>query len=171
MQGGGSTIVLDATLGADAATIDVTAIVGSYKALQFILSGRSTDAVLSSLVRMRINSDAGTNYDNERIFGNSGGVGQDGAAGEQAIRLGEIVGGNGAAGRVGQLIGYIHNYAGTSFHKVVTSTGGYHADTTTGRLAQHSSGIWLSTAAITTLSFFPNANNFLAGTRLTVFGL
>jgi hypothetical protein len=169
--GGGLTRIFDSTLGADAANFDVTGIVGTYVALQYILSGRCTTAAVAESVLLRMNNDSGANYDDRRLYGNSGGAGASGTTAGTSMTIGQLAAANATAGRAGQLDGMLHNYASAVFDKIVVTRYGEHGDTASDLLAAVTSGIWLSTAAVTRLTFFPTANNFLAGSRLTLYGL
>src|SRR5438093_5515748 len=60
----GMVLIADSTLGAAAASFDITSIPGSYKHLQIVASLRSTRVNNFDPVRIRFNNDSGTNYAN-----------------------------------------------------------------------------------------------------------
>jgi hypothetical protein len=64
----------------------------------------------------------------------------------------------------------IYNYAGTTFWKITTATNGYEqAASTLYSLAN--SGMWHSTAAITSIRLAPGTGNFVAGSSFTLYGM
>lgn len=170
--GGGGTldVISDSTLGADAANFDVTSIPGTFAVIEWFLHGRLTTAGGDLRVRVRMNNDSGSNYSWERVFAHSGGAGQDGSNSDTSIVVCELPSSGAAAGRSGAAHGSFPSYASTTFHKNVIAYSGYNQGNDTGRVAQTTEGIWLNTAAITRLTFIPAADNFLAGTRLILYG-
>lgn len=167
--GFGFSPVYDSTLGSDTANFDVTSIPGTFSALRWMLTGRGTAAANQIEIRVRANNDSGNNYEWQRPFSHTGNTysGAQGSA-QAYCYAGELAGDSSTAGRAGTLEGYIHNYAGTTYNKTFHIHGGRVAAL---HLWEEVVGAWLSTSAVTQLTFFPASDNFKTGTRLTLWGV
>lgn len=168
----GVVLISDSVLGADAASFDITGIVQTYIGLRFLLDARGTKAATSDSCLLRLNNDSGANYDYQVIAANATTVfGLEGLA-QTSIFLGDIPAASATAGRSATIEAVIDNYTGTVFDKNVRAQVGLaRATTTTNVFSESNYGLWRSTAAVTRITVFPASNNFLAGSRLTLWGL
>lgn len=167
-------MIFDVTLGADQASFDSNTILGgnipqTYASLKFSITGRSTSGAGAKYMTLIVNNDGGANYDWERLFAHAGGIGQDGATSAVQAVIGELTNAADSAGRPGAVAGELYDYAQTNLWKAVLWQGAMDADTT--RLTQSGMGVWKSTAAVTRLKWDLQNGDFLAGTRLTLWGL
>lgn len=164
------TLVCDLKLGADQASFDTNTILGgnipgnSGDDLVIRLEGRGAGACTYPLCRM--NNDSGANYDYEILAGNAAATSAEGANAATALRLGYMPPSTEAASRFGAYDILVPNYADTDHFKDVsvkayTNNGGQ-------RYALATGGMWLSTAAITRLTFLPDVGNWKQGSRLTI---
>jgi hypothetical protein len=163
----------DETLAANAASFDVQSIPATYAHLRLILAGRCTTAANFQTVLIRFNNDSTAIYDRMLWF-------RFGATGEQEVSdvaqtsgyLADLPAASATAGRAGQAEALIANYAGTTFHKTMsvrTAEGAGTVDTLL--LVEHATTVWRSASAINRITLLPSADNFLAGTRLTIYGM
>jgi hypothetical protein len=165
-------LVSDTVLGADTASFDITGIPGSYKHLKLCIVGRSTRAAsVSDTVSMRFNNDSGANYDDEQTQIVGGGTFVTDVDTATAFTLmGLIPAASSAAGCAGRATVDLCGYADTTFRKSYVALWASEVDDADHRLWQ-SSGAWRNTSAINRVTLFPQNGNWLAGSRLTVYGL
>jgi hypothetical protein len=154
--------------GGGSATIDFTSIPSTYTDLMVYLSGRSTGADNSRFVRIRFNSDSGSNYTNKRVRGDGSTAS---SAGETSDTSGFTVmsGGNNTASTFGSTSIYIPNYAGTTNKSF--STDAVTENNATGAEAMLFAEIWNNTSAISSITLTPSANNFAQYSTATLYGI
>lgn len=174
-------LLADSTLGADAASFDLTAIDQTYVDLVLVLVCRSARAASSEdSLSMRFNNDSGANYDSAQTqvyaAGNYNGgtvvgsvVNPIGAT--SFAQVGNMPAASSVAGAHAEVTIEIANYAATTFRKGYFSRSSAKlADSATNVRCWISSGEWRSTAAITRVTVFPTNADFLAGSRCTLYG-
>lgn len=162
----------DSLLGADTANFDFTSISGSYNHLLLYTYLRGTKAVTGLGLNLRFNNDSSAIYDWYRFYGSgSGSFGHGGVDNDTSIDADYPVGDSATTGFVGSGQFFIPNYAATTFFKSCTYDGfGPRAEG--GSLFRFSGGgMWKSTAAITRITITPDANNWKAGSRVTLYGV
>lgn len=172
-SGGGNTVkIFDSTLGADAASFDIASISAAYAALQIVLQVRATNAAASAIVLCRFNNDSGANYDYEYTYAQGVTPSAAQTLATTALALGDCPGATATAGYAATIEAVIANYAGTTFNKVCSSRCGNPIGTASGNVfSELICGHWRTTAtAINRVTILPSANNFLAGSRCTVYG-
>lgn len=168
---GAMVLISDVTSTAAVASIAFTSIPGTYKSLMIHLQGRgdSTAATTVNLLA-RFNSDTGTNYDWQRVSGNGASAGSSGATAQSSIQVAYLCTANSPANTPGAVSAIVPNYAGVTYHKQILSEDMIRFDTSNTEVDQFG-GNWRSTAAITDISLFPSAGNFLTGSRATLWGM
>lgn len=165
--------LFDSVLGADAASFDVSSIVQTYKHLQLLLQVRGTKAAQNCAPLLRFNNDSGSNYrwNVDYVASNASGHNDIQSGGDTSARIGLCPAASATAGAAAVIEILIPNYAGATFRKQATALG-HAGDSGSGIDHSFRGGCgWLSTAAITRVAIFPDANNWLAGSRLTIYGL
>lgn len=172
---GASSLVLisDTVLSGDTASFDITGIAQTYIALRFLADVRGTKAAATATAMVRFNNDSGANYDYQ-IMNNTAAttVGASGALAQTQINLGDIPGSTATAGRSAVVEAVIGNYAGTTFDKNIRAHIGLARGTSSGDVfVETSYGLWRATTAITRITLLPDTGNFLAGSRLTLWGM
>jgi hypothetical protein len=157
-------LIFDSLLGADAASFDVTDIPGTYKHLKGYLQVRGTEAVPTQQAFLRYNNDSGANYSWVNTNSGSGG-------GLTAGRLGLTTGSIAVADCPSTHEFFIADYAGSVFIKYGLVMAGFINPGVTS-LCEAINHHWAAApAAVTRLTVFPNAGNWLAGSRFTLYGL
>lgn len=176
VNSGGSgdiTRIFDSILGAPAASIDTDPTsLGGYLHLMGVLNARSDSGAGIGTSLIRLNNDSGNNY-GRQISGASGGslvAAGDNISTVGAGWIGDIPGSTAAAGLAGAYTFWIENYLGTAFNKMIHATGGVFWEGNA-RAQENTASIWVNTAAVTRIQAFPPAGNFVAGSRLTIYGL
>lgn len=166
------TLISDTTLGSDTANFDIQSISGSHKALIALAILRGTTATTEASAKLTFNNDTGSNYDDQTTSGLGTTVAAAENLGQTAIRPANYPGSSATANKAAAAVIVIPNYAGTVFHKTAISLSGTPWGTSTGtiriRIGSH---VWRSTAAISRITLAPNADNWLTGSRLTLWGL
>lgn len=167
--------IYDTELGVDAASFDVTSITSAYRSLMIQLLSRSTTAAASTTAAIRFNNDSSAIYDVENLQAVSATVASAGSVAQTSALLGTIPAASATSGLFGQIDATIAHYTGTTANKSVVSHAGAKVATgtpaATDLVSQEYRGWWRSSAAISRITIFPLAGNFLAGTRLTIWGL
>jgi len=150
------------TLGATAASVEFTSIPGSYTDLVLAYTGTKNQTNTG----IQFNSDTGSNYSYQRLFGEPNGVSADTATNQTYITITVDSGGR------TNVLAHINNYANTTMYKTVISTGvtnsadQYRYNTTL------VSGMWRSTVAITSLKVIRvGAVDFSSGSIFTLYGI
>ena len=165
-QGGGASgvsAIFSSTLGADAASWDITGISNAYSALMILCRIRGATAGTNTGAFIRFNNDSGANYS----YVDTGGVG---AAGQTAANLGSVAASTATANDIGEFCAYVPGYSGTTFFKGMQCGCGYtNAGVTSLFVYRHH--LWDSTAAINQVTVSLQAGNILAGSQLTVLGV
>ena len=152
-------------LEADAASVTFSSL-GSYEHLQVRISQRSTRTSDSSLF-LQFNGDTGANYSNHEMHGISTTAAATSNTGYNEIYLWNGPGTDTVAAGYCTKIVDILDYRNANKNTTVTCMNG--EPPTTG--VWFTSGLWDSTAAVTSLFFDMYSGNIARGTEITVYGL
>lgn len=164
--------IFDSTLGAPAANVDVTSIVGTYAHLLVVSYLRGDQAAVSNFVNIQFNGDTAANYDLQRLHGAAASTIAAEAFAQTSLLCAYEPAGTAGANLFGASVAFIPNYAGASNNKLVLGASSIKTGTTGGSLTVAlTGGFWRSNAAITRVTLIPAAGNFVAGTRVTVYGV
>lgn len=172
--GGDFSRIFDSTLGADAASFDITGISSGFKHLELIANLRGTTAATQIEVQCRFNNDSGANYDAQFFFIlGAGSTGVTSAVAATAAQIGLITAGTATANHSGTLRILVSDYANTTFFKKIEARTSYSRATgvSNDQINTIGVGTWNSTSAINRITIFPTAGNWLAGSRLTLYGI
>lgn len=162
----------DNVLVGTAASWDVTTGLTGYNQLKVLLQARGDTAATSIDVRMRCNNDSGANYGSQYVRGIAAAASAAEAASATSAHVGNIAAASATASHAGVGEIWIPNYGGTTFFKGWNSNLGWSQAITTSTIAaQALQGVWANTAAITRLTIFPSAGAFIAGSRLSIYGI
>lgn len=152
------------TLGSAQATVTFSSIPATYTDLVLITSGQVASGG-SQAVRVRVGNgsvDSGNNYSFTYVLG-SGAAGQSG----RGTNASSMIINRTASSQIGSGIASFMNYANTTTNKTVISSG---YDSTNFAILQVN--LWRSTAAIDTITLFPEvAATFNSGFTFTLYGI
>lgn len=155
------------TLTATAASVTFSAIPGNYTDLVVACSVISTGAASSAGGTLRFNSDTGTNYSHSILYGTGSAAGSIRGATVNRMRVfGDIP----TTGNQIALISIMSYASASIFKTVLVQYGSAISGDSVGAVV----GLWRSTSAITSVSFFSNddgADSFAAGSTFQLFGV
>lgn len=159
-------------LGADTNSVTFSGLgtsAASYRHLQIRVTARSSNGAVGDSLGLRFNSDSGSNYAEHVLYGN-GSSAASGAGTSQTFMSAMTMAGNSASANIfGSGIIDILDFSQTTKNKVLRSLSGNQAQP----FVQLRSGLWMSTAAITSINLFSanGATNLLTGSRFSIYGL
>jgi hypothetical protein len=151
------------------ASLTVSSIPATYKHLMVFFAGRSDTASGGTPAYLRFNGDTGANYDREGAAQQNGAQYLRTTRGAAQVELDDIPGASASANRFGTGTIQIPDYAGAQEKNCHASVLRPENNITLMISTLH--GHWRSVAAITSVSLTPAAGSFIAGSRLTVYGL
>lgn len=151
------------TLGSSAATVTFSSISGSYRDLLLVAQPSSTSNLVG--LRMRINSDTGSNYPQVVAFG-------DGSSAYSASNNDTYISlANGAAWTTtsnATVIVSLLDYSATDKHKPILERGNVIG---TYPATVMSATRWASTSAITSIQLYFGSGNIAAGSTFALYGV
>ena len=160
------TLIETKTLGADAASIEFTSIPQTYTDLVFFASTRASTSGTSvepCLVTFNANT---SNYTHRTLNGTGSATAS--ASGTSRLVFNAPRTGT-TASTFGNVSVYIPNYAGATNKSYSTDSVTEHNATEAHQTII--AGLWSDTAAITSVLFAPTANNFIAGSTISLYGI
>lgn len=144
---------------------------GAYTHLDLIWMGRGDTANISVLLKVIFNGDTGANYDSTAVYGN-GSAGGTQVFGAVSADIGALPAATGDANMCGAGVLRIFNYRGTTFHKRATSNENFQRSTINpGQVTRQYAIGWRNTAAITSITVSLSADNFVAGSKFSLYGI
>jgi len=152
-------------------SLTFSSIPSTYKHLQIRgITRRADSGSVIATDNLRFNGDTGINYFYHRLQGD----GTTATAGSGGGATSDIVFSRGAgatatAGIFGSVVADIHDYASTTKNKTVRSFTGF--DLNGSGNVYLLSGAWFNTAAITSITIYPNGNTIAAGTTYALYGI
>ena len=157
------TAIATQTLGSTSSLVTFSSIASTYTDLVLVMNGKLSTT--SAHIRIRFNGDTGSNYSNTYIDG-------DGTT-AQSTRLSNQTSGQldwdaywDATAFDGMILTQIMNYSNSTTYKSYLARAGRAARSTDATV-----GLWRSTSAITSVSVFPTADTFAAGSTFTLYGI
>jgi hypothetical protein len=158
------------------ASLDVASIPGGHGHLLLVIQckGDGTSA-LTVAGSLRVNNDSGSNYDyNGSYVSESGGPSKfagRAASGWQIMDMPTSYSGTGT-GPAGLIRVQLPLYDDASFYKNMLSEGyGFNNISANYQYTENYGGQWRSTAAINRVTFYPASGNWVATSRMLVYGL
>lgn len=165
-------VLANSTLVAAAASISFTGINQTFAHLLVVAYLRGDTVAVSTNAMLRFNGDAGANYDYQLLDGSAATA----SAGE-AFAQTSLTAGLAAAASAGANLFSAHHitiphYAQASNNKAASINSALKTGTASGNLVCRAvAGFWRSNSAITQVSLTPAAGNFVAGSRVTIYGV
>jgi len=149
------------------ATIDFTNIPQTYTDLLVVSSLRTDAAVGYQTSRMKINGST-SNMTVKNMYGAGGGPGS--ATITTYLLVGYITGSSATANVFNSQNTYIPNYAGATY-KSISSESTANNNSTTLYAMDISVGLWSQTAAITSLSLYPESGSWAQYSTASLYGI
>lgn len=152
------------------ASITFSSIPSTYQHLQIRGMARDSGMGGADLLTFRFNGDGNTNYSYHLLKGTGSSATATGASTMNSPQTGANSASNNAANIFGVFIIDIHDYASTTKNKTVRSFGGSDSNSSDGLIAL-SSGLWRSTATVSSITIYaPNAG-FVTGSTFSLYGI
>jgi hypothetical protein len=148
------------------ASITFSSIPSTYKHLQLRILG-SDDGAGSEYGNMTFNGDTAANYASHQLYGDGSSAAANAFPNNNQIYLHRISGS--IANTFGAIIVDILDYASTTKNKTVRELGGYDANGS-GRIS-FSSGVWMNTNAITSITATTGGSKWLQYTSFALYGI
>ena len=164
--------IATATGDGTATTLTFSSIPATFQHLQIRGIARRASGTGIADISIRLNSDTGSNYAYHYLQGNGSTVSASGSASQTSILWSHILPGtNQTASCYGAGIADIHDYASTTKNKTLRLISGFHsnAGSTVDRV-NLSSGLWMDTSAITSVSLI-SANAFDTSSTFALYGI
>lgn len=142
------------TVGAGgSANIEFTSIPSTYTHLQLRLIGRSNRSANFDVMRLRCNTDSGSNYAYHTLYGDGTSVSATAQTSQTELSFNRLAGNNATANDFGVMVIDLLDYKNTNKYKTVRNLGG--ADNNGSGEIYFESGLWMSTSAITSIKIYP----------------
>ena len=168
---GGSLIPLGAVNvgSAGAASVTFSSIPSTYTHLQIRAFCKCTtaDSFVQSIYG-QFNSDTGSNYARHFLNGSGSAVATNGFANQTSMFFGTNINATATSVFAANVIDIL-DYANTNKYKTTRSFSG--ADNNGAGFVQFMSGLWMNTAAITSITILPNADNFAQYSSFALYGI
>lgn len=148
-------------------SITFSSIVGTYAHLQVRMLVRQTST--SNGYTARFNSDTGSNYTRHLLIGTGSSVAAAGDANQTKISLNDSAISTSTANVFGVSVCDILDYSNTNKYSTVRTLGGF--DNNGGGTVMFNSGVWMNTAAITSITITPDAGNFAQYSHFALYGI
>ena len=143
-----------------------------YKHLQIRIIGRGTTATGGTYAtgnRGQFNGDTGSNYSAHWLDGSGSAATAGGSASLTYLYLGNVTDSAATANTFGVSVVDILDYTNTSKYKTVRYLFG--ADGNGAGYVEFGSGLWMNTAAITSMYMVLTGGNFAQYTRISLYGI
>lgn len=151
------------------ATITFSSIPAIYKHLQIRAFCKCTasDSNIQSIFG-QFNSDTGSNYARHFLNGSGSAVAQNGYTSQTSMFFGTNINANVTSVFASNVIDIL-DYTNTNKYKTTRSMSGVDANGT--GFVQFMSGLWLNTAAITSITIRPNSDDFAQYSSFALYGI
>lgn len=144
-------------------TITFNSIPSTYKHLQVRVLAQDNTTSVGNLI-LQLNLDTGSNYTRHFITADGATVSASGSTSQTSIIAGQIQGNTPSSSIMGIAIWDLINYASTTINKTVRAIGGYDANGS-GNI-RLTSGLWLNTAAITSIQLKTSSGGDFSSTSV-----
>jgi hypothetical protein len=156
------------TVGAGgAATVTFSSIPQTFQHLQLRVTAKSTGA--GDSVKINFNSDSGNNYANHFLYGNGSAVSSGAETSINRINVYSMYASNSVANVFGVGIIDVLDYTNTNKNTTTRALGGF--DQNSGGSLGLQSGLWLNTAAITSITFTPQNPDWAQYSSFALYGI
>ena len=158
-------------LSATTSSVTFSSIPSTYQHLQLRITARMNTGTWAGL-NVNINSDTGTNYSKHKLARNGSSVMSQGVSPDTTFDFATpMPGASSASGMYGAYVLDISDYAKTTKNKTLKMLSGNTDITNANAIVSLASSVWLSTAAINSVTFtVAGSNFFIAGSRFSLYG-
>jgi hypothetical protein len=154
------------------ATVTFSSIPATYKHLQIRMMAKDNRAGLFvSNAQIQFNSDTAANYTSHFLLGDGSTATSAGYTAQTEVFAARIPGASSAANTFGVAIVDIVDYANTSKYKTLRSLSGEDQNGSTWEQLYLISSLWLSTAAISSITLFPVGPLFSQYSSFALYGI
>jgi hypothetical protein len=140
-----------------------------YKHLQIRAVARDTGTAQLVSTGVRFNSDTATNYSYHRFFGQGTTTASGGFINQTAMYYAGTPGSSATANIFGAAIVDILDFSATTKNKTIKTLSGNMGSTDS--VTAFASGLWRSTAAITSITLIPELTAHAIGSRFSLYGI
>lgn len=154
------------TLGSNASTISFTSIPSTYTHLQIRAIARWSTGTEAG-VKMRLNSDTGSNYAYHELYGTGSGAGA--SAGTTQTSISDVMYIRSGTSIFGAAVIDILDYSNTNKYKTIRSLNG--CDANGAGYMNLVSGLWQNTAAVTNIELFVATNAMTQYSSFALYGI
>jgi hypothetical protein len=164
--------IASATGTGSSGTITFSSIPATYKHLQIRAIMRTDRANTDSALRIRFNSDSGSNYAWHWLYGDGSSAAATGAASQTSGFVGTAAGGTATANLIGVSIVDIQDYASSTKNKTVRAFAGIDANNVFTGYSNLFSSLWLNTNAITSIDLVvSDGSNWTTQSVFSLYGI
>lgn len=159
--------------GNGSASVTFSSIPSTYTSLQIRAIVRDTaTATGTDYLHVRFNSDTGSNYARHHLLGTGATVSATGSASASFIRIeGTVLTGSLSGSGVGAFLIDLHDYASTTRNKTLRSFSGASLNDTVGEKIALTSGLWMNTNAITSITLTAGYTGFSTASSFALYGI
>jgi hypothetical protein len=170
-SGGGAVELIEEQTPSGTGTVTFSSL-GTHTHLEIRYSIRGTEVATSSALGLQFNADTGANYDTQLNRGqNTTLTGAQVIAGTSIV-IGQVSADSAPSGLAGGGVITINDYRGTTFHKTCMAIDTFkQADASGGIFMDVRGGAWRSTSAITSITLGLGAGNYVAGSKISLYGI
>lgn len=172
-SGGGAAgayeLISTTVLGAATSSVTFSSIVSTYKHLQIRTTYRRADAG-TMLAMLTFNGDTGSNYSWHRLYGQGAAVYSDSSTSTTQILTHSGPSSSDTAGIFMPSVYDVLDYASTTKNKTVRAVTGAEMSSTADVIGL-TSGLWVNTSAVTSLTLASLVGNFATGSRFSLYGI
>jgi hypothetical protein len=170
--GGAVALITETVVSVAAASVTFSSIAATYRDLRLVVRGRGSKSADWIELRIRLNGDTGLNYDSNWTINNASAFFDGDSLAQDQMFIGQLPGATAVANVAGCMEVMLPDYRGTTFHKTMHGMGAHKRQNSTGNQFNYNlSGVWRSTAAITSVTVLPDTGNFVVGTVVSLYGL
>jgi hypothetical protein len=166
--------IASATGTGSSTTITFSSIPSTYKHLQIRGIGKRLVSTASGGVTVKVtfNSDSGSNYSKHALIGTGSSVAATGSASQTAINIDAAISSSNASytNIIGVTLIDILDYSNTTKNKTLRAVSGTELNNTNGEIYL-TSGLWMNTNAITSITLTSETNNFSSISTYALYGI
>ena len=168
---GGMAQIGDTTLGAPAAQIDFQNIPQTFAHLLALITARGDVAATLTALNLRCNGDVGANYWVQGGQASAATMTAAESLSQTLAIIGYATGATAIAGYQGSAILFVPNYTAATPKTMLNLSGILTSGGTGGQVFRFGSAEYAQSLAVNRLTFLPGGGNFIAGSRVTLYGM